>query len=66
MGKDVRETPKSEEQVFGGEELARRRDGLTATLEALRGDLRGFVMDAGYRIYLELLEEERELLCGPR
>jgi transposase-like protein len=66
MGKDVRETPKSEEQIFGGEELARRRDGLTATLEVLRGDLRGFVLDAGYRIFLELLEEERELLCGPR
>jgi len=66
MGKDVRETPKSEERVFAGEELARRRDGLTATLEALRGDLRGFVMEAGYRIFLELLEEERELLCGPR
>ena len=61
MSKDVRETPKMEE-----EELAGRRDGLTATLEALRGDLRGFVIDAGYRIFLELLEEERELLCGPR
>ncbi len=61
MSKDVRETPKMEE-----EELTGRRDGLTATLEALRGDLRGFVIDAGYRIFLELLEEERELLCGPR
>ncbi len=48
------------------EELAGGRDGLTATLESLRGDLRGFVIDAGYRIFLELLEEERELLCGPR
>lgn len=61
MSKDVRETPKMEE-----EELAGRRDGLTAILEALRGDLRGFVIDAGYRIFLELLEEERGLLCGPR
>jgi len=61
MSKDVRETPKMEE-----EELAGGRDGLTATLESLRGDLRGFVIDAGYRIFLELLEEERELLCGPR
>lgn len=66
MCKDVKETPKSEEQVFSGEELARRRGGLTATLEALRGDLRGFVIEAGYRIFLELLEEERELLCGRR
>ena len=66
MSKDVKETPESEEQVFEREELARRRDGLTATLEALRGDLRGFVIEAGYRVFLELLEEERELLCGPR
>lgn len=61
MSKDVRETPKMEE-----EEFARRRDGLTATLESLRGDLRGFVIDVGYRVFLELLEEERALLCGPR
>jgi len=66
MCKDVKETVKSEEQVLRGEDLAKERDGLTATLEALRGDLRGFVMDTGYRVFLELLEEERELLCGPR
>ena len=66
MSKDVRETPKSEERVFAGEELARERDGLTSTIEAIRGDLRGFVMEAGYRVFLELMEEERQLLCGPR
>lgn len=66
MGKDVKETAKSEEQAFPGQEVARKRDGLMATVEALRGDLRGFVIDAGYRVFLELLEEERELLCGPR
>jgi transposase-like protein len=66
MCKDVKETTKSEEQNIAEEELAKRRDGLTATIEAIRGDLRGFVIDAGYRIFLELLEEERELLCGPR
>lgn len=66
MSKDVKETTKSEERDFAEEEMARRRDGLTATLEAIRGDLRGFVIEAGYQIFLELLEEERELLCGRR
>jgi len=66
MGKDVKETPKRKERAFDEEELARKRDGLTATLEALRGDLRAFVIGVGYRVFLELLEEERGLLCGPR
>lgn len=66
MGKDVRETRKSEEQVLDEEELAIERDGLTATIEAIRGDLRGFVIDAGYQVFIELLEEERQLLCGAR
>lgn len=59
MGKDVKETPKREERAFDEEELARKRDGLTATLEALRGDLRAFVIGVGYRVFFELLEEER-------
>jgi hypothetical protein len=59
MSKDVRETPKSEGLVFADEGCAKKRDDLMATIEALRGDLRGFVMDAGYRIFLDLLEEER-------
>jgi len=66
MFKDVKETPKSEERVFAEDELARGRDSLATTVEALRGDLRGFVVNAGYRVFLGLLEEERELLCGPR
>jgi putative transposase len=66
MSKDVKETAKSEERVFAEDELARERDSLTTTVEALRGDLRRFVVDAGYRIFLGLLEEERELLCGAR
>ena len=66
MSKDVKETAKSEERVFSEDELAKERDSLMTTIEALRGDLRGFVVDAGYRVFLELLEEERELLCGPR
>ena len=66
MGKDVKETPKRKERAFDEEELARKRDGLTATLEALRGDLRAFVIGVGYRVFLELLEEERGQLCGPR
>jgi len=63
MGKDVKN---SEERRAG----IRRRgagqgeDGLTATLEALRGDLRAFVIGVGYRVFLELLEEERGCCVG--
>ena len=66
MTKDVRETPKREEPDFTDVELSKERAGLAATLDALRGDLRGFVIEAGHRVFLELLEEEREVLCGLR
>lgn len=66
MSKDRREKPKSEEQVFAEDDLAEGRDRIAGTIESLRGDLRGFVIEVGYRVFVELLEEERQLLCGPR
>lgn len=65
MNKDVKEAPKKEVQVVDGEPST-TREGFAAALESLRGDLRAFVVGAGYGVFLRLLEEERELLCGPR
>ncbi len=66
MYKDAREQSPEEARSAIERKAGRERSGLTGTVEALRGDLRAFVMDAGYRVFLDLLEEERELLCGPR
>lgn len=66
MYKDAREQSPEEARSAIERKAARERSGLTGTVEALRGDLRAFVMDAGYRVFLDLLEEERELLCGSR
>jgi transposase-like protein len=66
MSKDVRETPKKEEASCTDRELTEGRESLASLVEDLRGDLRGFVVEAGYRVFLELLEEERELVCGRR
>lgn len=65
MSKDVKEAPKSEGQVVDGER-ATTRERLAEAVESLRGDLRAFVVGAGYGVFLKLLEEEREFLCGPR
>mgnify|MGYP000063656524 CR=1 FL=1 len=66
MTKDARERSEEEARSAIGRKAARERSRLTDTVEALRSDLRAFVMDAGYRVFLDLLEGERELLCGPR
>jgi putative transposase len=66
MSKDGREESREEAGNAREEGLSGERCRLTETVEALRGDLRAFVMDAGYRVFLDLLEDERTLLCGPR
>jgi len=66
MTKNAREQGKQQTQNATKEKAGKTRIRLNDTVEALRGDLRAFVMDSGYRIFLDLLEEERELLCGPR
>jgi len=66
MSKDAREQRKRETQNAIKEGEGRDRSRLAGAVEDLRGDLRTFVMDSGFRIFIELLEEEREILCGRR
>ena len=40
--------------------------GLVAVLRETRQALRSLVLEAGFGVFAELLEEDRETLCGPR
>ena len=66
MTKDAREQNDQEARSTIEGKAAKETSRFTDTVEALRGDLRAFVMDSGYRVFLDLLEDARELLCGPR
>jgi len=66
MNKDAREQLVREARSAGEGKAAKERSRVGETVTALRGDLRAFVVDTGFQVFLDLLEDERELLCGPR
>lgn len=66
MTKDAREQSREEARRAFDRKAARERSRLSDTIEALRGDLRAFLVNTGYSVFLDLLEDERALLCGPR
>jgi transposase-like protein len=66
MTKDAREQSREEAKRALDRKAARERSRLSDTIEALRGDLHAFLVNTGYSVFLDLLEDERALLCGPR
>jgi len=52
--------------VFTGAGAVRRRIELGRVLQEGRRALRELVLAQGLRVFAELLEEDRTLLCGPR
>ena len=59
MGKGVRRSRKKEEQ-------AEALHGVADVVLEVREALRELVLSAGFAVFAELLEEDREALCGPR
>jgi transposase-like protein len=66
MTKDARDKSAREAKKALDPESAKERSRICETIESLRGDLRAFVMNSGYWVFLALLEDERSVLCGPR
>ena len=62
MGKGVRRSGKKEEQPVE----AARPSGVAGVVVEAREALRELVLNAGFAIFAELLEEDREAVCGPR
>ena len=62
MGKSVRRSPRKEEESPAVEGLS----GVVGLVMEAREALRELVLSAGFAVFAELLEEDREALCGPR
>ena len=62
MGKGVRRSGKKEEQPVE----AARPSGVAGVVVEAREALRELVLNAGFAVFAELLEEDREAVCGPR
>jgi len=62
MGKGVRRSGKKEEQPVE----AARPSGVAGVVVEAREALRELVLNAGFAVFAELLEEDREAMCGPR
>ena len=62
MGKSVRRSARKEEQ----EVVAEDPGGVAGVVVEAREALRDLVLSAGFAIFAELLEEDREALCGAR
>lgn len=62
MGKNVRRSGSREEAAVEEFELS----GVAGVLIAARESLRELVLHAGFAVFAELLEEDREAVCGPR
>ncbi len=62
MGKGVRRSSKKEEQPI---ETA-SPGGVAGVVVEAREALRELVLNAGFAVFAELLEEDREAVCGPR
>ena len=62
MGKSVRRSGRKEELPVQAGELS----GVAGVVLEAREALRELVLNAGFAVFAELLEEDREALCGPR
>ncbi len=62
MGKNVRRSGRREEVAVEGFEPS----GVAGVLFKARESLRELVLHAGFAVFAELLEEDREAVCGPR
>lgn len=63
MKKSARRAGKKE---VGETTVSSDESGLTSVLREARQSLREVVLEAGFGVFAELLEEDREALCGPR
>ena len=62
MGKSVRRSGRKEESEVQAGQL----HGVAGVVLEAREALRELVLSAGFAVFAELLEEDREALCGPR
>ena len=62
MTKNAREQNQEEATITIKGKTSKETSRLADTIEAIRGDLRAFVMDSGYRVFLDLLERA---FCRP-